>query len=354
MHKPDIYKLVSAYFMPNRPDVTTQDFRTWAYRNLVPEIHDEVLRFYGSADSPEALHPGLDYAHPAHRLRLSAFPRHTQLFAVFDQLRLTKAEIQALCTWDGTKHAREKYERRTGTKIVDTTWHGVHDFEEKKRPTARLIPVVDFVEETANLSNASDALARDEMMADAEEFHSGVEDEDDEDEDEDDEDVEADDNVDPVEDSVGLSLHDRLVAATEARERGENVPMDADWEQWMKEALERGIFPEQPPSSLPRLASTNTAQPQLVPVFNYTAPTSYSTYRSLARPNEYVPARHTEYLRPITRTATSAARRAAARSSRSFWATGGGGGVSDIPPSVTVDPRTVIAPNRRVVDGPVS
>ncbi len=40
--------------------------------------------------------------------------------------------------------------------------------------------------------------------------------------------------------SYGVRLNQRLIYATAARERGHNIPLDEEWEQWLKEARERG------------------------------------------------------------------------------------------------------------------
>ena len=47
---------------------------------------------------------------------------------------------------------------------------------------------------------------------------------------------------DELQQSVGVELNQRLIAATEARARGEEAVLDADWEQWLKEAAERGAI----------------------------------------------------------------------------------------------------------------
>ena len=57
-----------------------------------------------------------------------------------------------------------------------------------------------------------------------------------EDEVEEDEDDDEDDEIA----SVGVELNQRLLAATAARQQGEQVPLDEEWEQWLKEAAERG------------------------------------------------------------------------------------------------------------------
>ena len=41
-----------------------------------------------------------------------------------------------------------------------------------------------------------------------------------------------------------MELNNRLILATEARARGEEAVLDPDWEQWLKEAAERGAVPD--------------------------------------------------------------------------------------------------------------
>lgn len=44
--------------------------------------------------------------------------------------------------------------------------------------------------------------------------------------------------------SCGVALNHRIHAAMAARDRGTDVPLDEDWEQWLKEAGERGTYGE--------------------------------------------------------------------------------------------------------------
>lgn len=54
-------------------------------------------------------------------MRLGRFKHHKRLFDAFDALGLTYGEIQDFCCWEGTKWARERYEKDEGVKVVDTT-----------------------------------------------------------------------------------------------------------------------------------------------------------------------------------------------------------------------------------------
>ncbi|KAL9132033.1 MAG: hypothetical protein Q9217_000161 [Psora testacea] len=243
MQKPEIWKLVLAQIAPTKADPSSSDWRAYITRYIVPEVRQESTRFFGSTDCIESQNPGLDYASTAHRLRLHSFPHHNQLFTVFDKLQLTQGEIHALCKWYGTKKAREEFERKHRVKITDTTWDGVEPYQ--------------FIEPTLTLCGGTRADAvtnfvhggnemyenKDEEMGDSEE---GEEEEAEEGE----EISEA--SEDELQQSVGVELNERLMASAEAhaeaRARGEPVTMDAEWEQWLKEAAERGIAPGVPPS----------------------------------------------------------------------------------------------------------
>lgn len=109
-------------------------------RHLIPETRVEVLNFYGSLDSVEAQYPGLNYTHWPHRRRLERFPHHRRLFRVFMELKLTRDEILSLCQWEGTKSAKEKYERDTRTLIRDTTADEIAPADEVIPPFATLVP----------------------------------------------------------------------------------------------------------------------------------------------------------------------------------------------------------------------
>ena len=159
---------------------------------------------------------------------------------MFDDLRLTDPEIQALCRWEGTRWARERYENDEGVKIRDTTFDDVKPWV-APAPTATKVELRGGEEWEVELETnmASDAASEDE---DEEMEDSEVENQDEESEDE-------------LQQSVGVELNQRLLAATEARARGEEVVLDADWEQWLKEAAERGAIPE-----IPRLHGADSSQ----------------------------------------------------------------------------------------------
>ena len=248
MRKPRMEELIMSCLFAPRRDLDPNDWQTHVRRNIVHEVRAETIRFYGPTDCLEAQYPGLDYNKPAHRLRLSHFPYHRRLFRVFDQLRLSDSEIQALCKWEGTRYAREAYEASSRFKIRDTTWEGVIDY--KHRPTTATRPLLRGV----HLEKAVGQLSK----------HTGSEQEDDEMEDSNvEEEASEEGSEDEIQQSVGVELNQRLLAATEARARGEDAIIDADWEQWLKEAAERGIHPD-----APRLAeSTSLASATETPMY---------------------------------------------------------------------------------------
>ena len=238
MLKPEIWKLVIAQLISSKKDLTLSDWRSYITQYLVPEIKLESARFFGGIDDQESRYPGLDYANPAHRLRLGSFHHHAGLFKAFDKLRLTEHEIYMLCKWHGTKRAKDEHERNRQTTVIDTTWAGVHRYQ-------LLEPTVTVPHDSQNVVDNSRARPRldgsvlqgeDEDMADSEDEESYNMDED--------EDLSEEESEDELQQSIGVELNQRLVASAEAnaeaRARGEQVITDAEWEQWMKDAAERG------------------------------------------------------------------------------------------------------------------
>ncbi|KAI4166026.1 MAG: hypothetical protein LQ342_000457 [Letrouitia transgressa] len=206
MHKPSLVQLVFARLFPVERSIDRSRYDEHIKRNLIPEVRAETTCFYGQIDCIEAQFPGLDYASKAHQLRLGRFPWHRKLFRIFNELRLTDPEIRSLCQWEGTRWAREQYERDSGTRIKDTTWDEV----------TRWVPFAPSITRTPHSSPFHQEEAQDEETEDV------------------------------IQQSVGLELNQRLVAATEARNRGEDAILDPDWEQWLKEAAERESVGETP------------------------------------------------------------------------------------------------------------
>ncbi|KAL8783664.1 MAG: hypothetical protein Q9213_004458 [Squamulea squamosa] len=267
MHKPLLAPILYGRLYPTPKPTDPPNFQVHISKQLVPEVRAETARFYGHIDCIEAQYPGLDYALAAHRLRLSRFPYHRRLFQAFEQLRFTNAEIQTLCKWEGTRWARERYEKDTGSRVRDTTWEGIAEARPETPTVTRTAlrggynpsPVAHgpHQRELDSLMepNAMEDLVRnvqdeeeDELEEDEDEEEAGDKGEEgegeDSDEEVDDAEPEPEESEDELQQSVGVELNQRLMAATEARNRGEEAVLDADWEQWLKEAAERGGIPD--------------------------------------------------------------------------------------------------------------
>ncbi|KAL4891691.1 hypothetical protein BDV59DRAFT_181504 [Aspergillus ambiguus] len=232
MHKPSLAQIVHSATFPRPRTSDPATFSAHITRHLVPEVRIETSTFYGSLDSVEAQYPGLDYSYPPHRMRLSRFHWHRRLFRVFDELGLTESEIASLCRWEGTKSARERYEKEEGIKVRDTTADAIRPATPPPLPSIELhfAGGSERVEEPPSpIENAADVVDLDLLVDDR-----GV--------DCDLSRAEQDLSDDDTMESCGVALNHRLLAASAAREQGANVPLDEDWEQWLKEARERGSY----------------------------------------------------------------------------------------------------------------
>ena len=127
-----IAHLLYAYLFPRPKDDDPPSFAAHLALNLVQEVRVEVGLFYGDLVTIEAKYPGLDYCYGPHRMRLGRFPHHARLFAAFDALNLTYQEIQDFCCWEGTRWARERYEKDEGCIIEDTTGDHIPLFVDPK------------------------------------------------------------------------------------------------------------------------------------------------------------------------------------------------------------------------------
>ncbi|TVY78196.1 hypothetical protein LSUE1_G009204 [Lachnellula suecica] len=213
-----IDQVVYECMFPKPKTTDPQNFQGLLQRQLVPEVRLETQAFYGHLASQEAKYPGLDYSYQPHRVRLSRYQWHRRLFRAFDNLGLTKSEIASLTKWEGTRWAKERFEKEQGIIIRDTTGDGIEDWVE---PESR-VP-------TAPHAHRADV----EDMEDVQEDEGT---ENDMDEDGDDSDIEI--------QSVGIELNERLRAAAAQREAGNPATvMDEEWEQWLKEAAEAGRLP---------------------------------------------------------------------------------------------------------------
>jgi hypothetical protein len=128
-----IAHLLYAHLFPRPRDDDPPSFAAHLALNLVQEVRVEVGLFYGDLVTIEAKYPGLDYCYGPHRMRLGRFPHHARLFAAFDELNLTYQEIQDFCCWEGTRWARERYEKDEGCTIEDTTGDHIPLFVDPKK-----------------------------------------------------------------------------------------------------------------------------------------------------------------------------------------------------------------------------
>jgi hypothetical protein len=205
MKKPTVADVVYHKTFPRPRQADPNCFVAHIQRHLVPEVREEVQRYFGRIDCLEAQYPGLDYTFGPHRKRLATFQWHKRLFRAFDELRLTKDEILGLCTWEGTRAAKERFERESATKIDTTTLQGVVPASQSNEPCVIFHSESPRSETTARPSQVEAELS----------------------------------DEDETDESVGVHLNQNLMAAARARERGEAARFDVQWEQWMKEALER-------------------------------------------------------------------------------------------------------------------
>ncbi|RFU26269.1 hypothetical protein B7463_g10063, partial [Scytalidium lignicola] len=220
MKCPPIDQLVYECMFPKPKPTDPQNFQALLQRQLVPEVRLETQAFYGHLSSQEAKYPGLDYSYKPHRVRLSRYTWHRRLFRAFDNLGLTESEIASLTKWEGTRWAKERFEKEQGVTIRDTTADDIADWVEPEfRSAAVRSPMRAEVEEMEGLQGASEA--DDDLQAadDGEESDSEL-------------------------NSVGIELNERLRAAVAQREAGNvGTVMDEEWEQWLKEAAEAGGLP---------------------------------------------------------------------------------------------------------------
>lgn len=261
MKRPAIDQLVYEHILPRPKTSDPPNFSGLLTRFLVFEVRQEVHSFYGHLDTQEAKYPGLDYCHPIHRIRLSRWPWHRRLFRAFDALRLTPSEIANLTKWEGTRWAKERYEKEQSITIQDTAADGMPDYrhaeswvdeqpygidnymtllagshpamvyarrEEQTEECLVSAATVPSHPQVASLRGTRSAAAgfdedEDEAMNDVE----GGNQED------------SDDGV--VTQSIGLQLNERLRERVAAHNAGDtSQPLDEDWEQWLKNALETG------------------------------------------------------------------------------------------------------------------
>ncbi|EEH38039.1 hypothetical protein PAAG_00960 [Paracoccidioides lutzii Pb01] len=231
MHKPSLSQLVYNAIFPKPRTNEPSSFASLITRHLVPEVRIETSTFYGTLDCIEAQYPGLDYSYPPHRMRLGRFTWHRKLFKAFDELGLTEAEIASLCRWEGTKSARDRYERDEAVQVRDTT---ADDIRAATPPIPPSVYIHSYEEESPRNQHAREPAVECEFpeLEIISELQSEEEDE-----------SETSDDGAEME-SYGVTLNRRLIQAAEARQQGADVSLDEDWEQWLKEASERNGYTE--------------------------------------------------------------------------------------------------------------
>ncbi|EEY17753.1 conserved hypothetical protein [Verticillium alfalfae VaMs.102] len=151
------------------------------------------------------------------------YPTHTEPDPLLYDLPVSG--IANLTKWEGTKWAKERYEKEQGITIRDTA---ADEFSEWVEPEDR--PLVSASRgRTADTEAASD-----------------------------DEDMEGEDTDEEME-SVGTALNERLRERVARREAGEHATvLDEEWEQWLKNAIESGELPFVTPQTMQSTNSTNT------------------------------------------------------------------------------------------------
>ncbi|KAI5367290.1 hypothetical protein Slin14017_G023260 [Septoria linicola] len=249
--------LLYAYLFPHPTPSDPPSFSAHLARNLVPEVRIEVATFYGDLNSAEARYPGLNYCHPPHRLRLGRFKHHKRLFDAFDNLGLTYGEIQDFCCWEGTKWARERYEKDEGVTVHDTTGDEIGPYvdrrdirnaeDTRRNSITRKTDISIVVEDVESSRNRQPTIAEhDEDMDDADSEVDDNETVDAETETERESPSEAAARQQHVaelerrrDDALEQSFNQRIIAAWE---QGQSLPPEL--EQYLKEQSERGNHPE--------------------------------------------------------------------------------------------------------------
>jgi hypothetical protein len=213
-----VESLVYEYMFPKPRQSDPQNFHALLQRYLILEVRQETHSFYGHLDTPEAKYPGLDYTNRIHRIRLSRWPWHRRLFRALDGLRLTHAEIAGLTKWEGTKWAKERFERDQGIRIRDTTADGF-----------------------PNYADPDDPYSAQSLRAESEETDGPIAAEEEDAEENEEEDEESDEELE----SVGVALNERLRQRVAMRNMSgdTSMPLDEEWENWLKHAIESGELP---------------------------------------------------------------------------------------------------------------
>lgn len=215
MKRRSIDVLVYEHMFPHPKPTDPQCWSSFLQRNLIPEVRQETACFYGSLDTREAQYPGLDYSKPSHRMRLGRFTWHRRLFRAFNALRMTHSEIAGLTHWEGTRWAKERFEKEQNIVIRDTTGDHIKDWVEPelRRPEARPVPFLDG----AGMGSLDDVEEDDEELEGADET----------DEDDNEDGDYGDDYSDPELERAMLNLNRPRAGIS-----------DEEYEYWLKEAAE--------------------------------------------------------------------------------------------------------------------
>ena len=236
-----------AYLFPRPATNDPPSFSAHLARNLVPEVRIEVATFYGDLNSVEARYPGLNYCYPPHRMRLGRFKHHRRLFDAFDTLGLTYNEIQEFCCWEGTKWARERYEKDEGIIVKDTTGDEILPYVDRRELTQedilrrqsihRQTDISVIVEEADGALSSHPPEEEDEEMSDAdsEAEEDGASEE--TAHETQGEQVAADQHIAELESRRDQAVTQRIIAAWE---QGQSLPPEI--EQYLKEQSERGTL----------------------------------------------------------------------------------------------------------------
>ncbi|KAK3710468.1 hypothetical protein LTR37_010311 [Vermiconidia calcicola] len=241
-----IAHLLYAYLYPHPTSNDPPSFSAHLARNLVPEVRIEVATFYGDLNSVEARYPGLNYCHPPHRMRLGRFKHHKRLFDAFDNLGLTYNEIQEFCCWEGTKWARERYEKDENVRVEDTTGVDVPfyvDRSERANEEGRRQSITRKTDISVIVEAASSAARQqqrpveenDEVMSDAD--SEGEEDDVEDGEETPTEAAAREEHISELARRREQAINQRIITAWE---QGQSLPPEI--EQYLKEQHERGTL----------------------------------------------------------------------------------------------------------------
>ncbi|CAK7244895.1 MAG: hypothetical protein STHCBS139747_006458 [Sporothrix thermara] len=252
MRRPAIDQLVYNHMLPRPKASDPSNFSGILTRFLVFEVRQEVHSFYGHLDTQEAKYPGLDYCHPIHRIRLGRWPWHRRLFRAFDALCLTPTEIASLTKWEGTRWAKERYEKEQDIVIQDTAAEGMPDYRNVAKWPDERTHITDDYESLLTGTQTPTAHGEDAAMNDA--SSGGLTDR---------------DEGAGIE-SIGIQLNEQLRERVAAHNAGDtSQPLDEDWEQWLKNAIETGnlnmVAQHMPLDDLPFVHSRYTSQARVNP-----------------------------------------------------------------------------------------